>query len=94
MGCLRALGDYVLLRATDQTLENGLVLKTAFVVEDVGETVPASIQLNLGDAILYNEEKAVPLDARTICVHYKDLYAIAVQDIYYNNDNSSYGLEV
>ena len=91
MGCLRALGDHVLLVATEHTLETGLVLKTAFVVESVGETVP--IKLNLGDVILYNEEKAVSLDARTICVHYKDLYAIGVEDLFYDNDNSSFGLE-
>ena len=88
---MRALGDHVLLRATDQTLENGLVLKTAFVLESVGETVP--LKLILGDVLLYNEEKAVPLDAHTICVHYTDLYAVGVEDLYHDNDYSSYGLE-
>ena len=88
---MRALGDHVLLVATEHTLETGLVLKTAFVVESVGETVP--IKLNMGDVVLYNEERAVLLDPRTICVHYSDLYAIGVEDLYYDNDNSSFGLE-
>ncbi len=88
---MRALGDHVLLVATEHTLETGLVLKTAFVVESVGETVP--IKLNMGDVVLYNEERAVSLDPRTICVHYSDLYAIGVEDLYYDNDNSSFGLE-
>ena len=88
---MRALGDHVLLVATEHTLETGIVLKTAFVVESVGETVP--IKLNMGDVVLYNEERAVSLDPRTICVHYSDLYAIGVEDLYYDNDNSSFGLE-
>ena len=88
---MRALGNHVLLVATEHTLETGLVLKTAFVVESVGETVP--IKLNVGDVVLYNEERAVSLDPRTICVHYSDLYAIGVEDLFYDNDNTSFGLE-
>ena len=81
---MRALGDHVLLRATDHTMENGLVLKTAFVVESVGDTVP--IKLHLGDVVLYNEEKAVPLDPHTVSVHYTDLYAVTVEDLFYDDD--------
>ena len=88
---MRALGDHVLLRATDHTMENGLVLKTAFVVESVGDTVP--IKLNLGDVVLYNEEKAVPLDPFTVSVHYTDLYAVTVEDLFYDDDQTL-GLEV
>ena len=88
---MRALGDHVLLVANEHTLDTGLVLKTAFVVESVGETVP--IKLNVGDVVLYNEERAVSLDPRTICVHYSDLYAIGVEDLFYDNDNTSFGLE-
>ena len=81
---MRALGDHVLLRATDHTMANGLVLKTAFVVESVGDTVP--IKLHLGDVVLYNEEKAVPLDPYTVSVHYTDLYAVTVEDLFYDDD--------
>ncbi len=88
---MRALGDFVLLRATDHTLENGLVLKTAFVLESIGETVP--LKLSLGDVIIYNEEKATPLDSYTVCVHYSDLYAVGIEDLFYDNDSHALGLE-
>lgn len=87
---MRALGDHVLLRATDHTMKNGLVLKTAFVVESVGDTVP--IKLNMGDVVLYNEEKSVPLDPFTVSVHYTDLYAVTVEDLFYDDDQTL-GLE-
>lgn len=87
---MRALGDHVLLRATDHTMKNGLVLKTAFVVESVGDTVP--IKLHMGDVVLYNEEKSVPLDPFTVSVHYTDLYAVTVEDLFYDDDQTL-GLE-
>ena len=71
-------------RATDHTMKNGLVLKTAFVVESVGDTVP--IKLHMGDVVLYNEEQSVPLDPFTVSVHYTDLYAVSVEDLFYDDD--------
>ena len=35
---------------------------------------------------LYNEEKSVPLDPFTISVHYTDLYAVTVEDLFYDDD--------